>query len=74
MFNKKLKKEMREIIKEIAHVTNLNNELIDIVDRNDAKVREILAERDKLREIVRNQTGADLLVAALKAVGVIRER
>lgn len=87
MFNGKLKKENLRLKSELAaarenvlELSNKNDRLLLRQDTHDTEINNFkkrISELEKeLREIkntVREQTEADLLINALKAVGVIKE-
>jgi septal ring factor EnvC (AmiA/AmiB activator) len=75
----RLKKENDKLYMEII---NLKDEIIDLKNKlNKAEAdivtiknnsKKIESERNKLRNMVREQTEADLLINALKSVGIIK--
>lgn len=83
---RELKAEIKRLAKindelnEQVNTANRNNgdllERIAVLDKEVTRIKEtagkIEAERDKLRKMVREQTEADLLVNAMKGVGMIK--
>lgn len=79
MFNGKIKAELEEVKAELFKMQSDNKSLRisaskhdDVVNKMTIASKKIEKERDELKEIVRKQTGADLLVNALEAVGIIK--
>jgi len=78
MFSKKLKTEIKELKQREIELTKTKDGLFaKISELNIAleKIKEpalkIEEERDKLKKMVREQTEADLLINALRAIGII---
>lgn len=78
MFSKKLKTEIKELKQREIELTKTKDGLFaKISELNIAleKIKEsalkIEEERDKLKKMVRKQTEADLLINALRAIGII---
>lgn len=77
MFNKKLKKEIESLKKEllVANTENvcLNRKICEMKTISD-KLHKTEKELEKMKDIVRKQTEADILLNALKAVGIIKTK
>jgi len=78
MFSKKLKTEIKELKQREIELTKTKDGLFaKISELNIAleKIKELALkieeERDKLKKMVREQTEADLLINALRAIGII---
>ena len=78
MFSKKLKTEIKELKQREIELTKTKDGLFaKISELNIAleKIKELALkieeERDKLKKMVRKQTEADLLINALRAIGII---
>ncbi len=57
----------------VSHLESKIKETTEKLDKAETAITKIKKEREKLKTMVREQTGADLLINALKSIGVISE-
>lgn len=76
---KRLTKRNDELNEQVDGANSNNADLLEriaVLDKEVARIKEtagkIETERDKLKKMVREQTEADLLVNAMKGVGIIK--